>query len=264
MIWFDKHSVQELEKRCLNSGYSQDIVSSILSIAPTLRRNLSDNIDVESVDMENLLVVRLIVLAGTVYEEEFNRFANRLNIHLKSCGMKIVIVKSTFPSLSRMLFNNNDNSREYKRCNESKCILCKHELQSQLDHICSTTTGSVYLISQNLSCTDGGIYAVTGSCNSQYTGKSIDFSKRCTEHLSQKSTSVYQHKNQCHKCNVPKDFQVTLIESYHDRGKYSLSEREYLWNSRLKGTINIQKTLKAKWYLCLFPYNLFLLTLFAY
>ena len=124
--------------------------------------------------------------------------------------------------------------------------LCKHELQSQLDHICSTTTGSVYLISQNLSCTDGGIYAVTGSCNSQYTVKSIDFFKRCTEHLSQKSTSVYQHKNQCHKCNVPKDFQVTLIESYHDRGKYSLSEREYLWNSRLKGTINIQKTLKAK------------------
>ena len=28
-----------------------------------------------------------------------------------------------------------------------------------------------------------------------------------------------------------------------DRGKYSLSEREFLWTKRLKGTINVQKVI---------------------
>ena len=242
-----KQSVKNLEKRCLNSGYSSEMVKGVLSLAPSLCRSLIDNNTIDkSAEMDNLLCVRLIVLAGTVYEEEFTNFAKRLNVHLKPCGMKIVVVKSTSPSISRILFNNNDNSRESKLCIRNKCLLCKHELKSNLDHICSSTTGIKYPVSQGLSCTDGGIYAVTGTCNSQYTGKSIDFSKRCIEHFStQKSSSVYQHKTQCHKCYLTQDFQVTLIESYHDRGKYSLSEREYLWNSRIKGTINIQKTLKS-------------------
>ena len=33
------------------------------------------------------------------------------------------------------------------------------------------------------------------------------------------------------------------LENVWGRGKYTLSEREYLWNKRLKGNINIQKTI---------------------
>ena len=40
------------------------------------------------------------------------------------------------------------------------------------------------------------------------------------------------------------DIQVQFLENVWDRGKYSLSEREYLWNKRMKGSINVQKTLK--------------------
>ena len=44
-------------------------------------------------------------------------------------------------------------------------------------------------------------------------------------------------------CNDIKDFSVTYVENYLSRGKYSLSEREMLWNERIKGLINVQKTL---------------------
>jgi predicted GIY-YIG superfamily endonuclease len=193
-----------------------------------------------------MINVRLVVLAGTAYEKFFSDFATRMNTHLKSCGLKINIVKSTFPSLGRMLFNNNDNHRELKHCTRKTCLLCKHTLQSSLDHVKSTTTGFAYQVDPNLSCTDGGIYVVKGICGSQYTGQTVDFSKRFYGHFStQKTSSVFQHKNQCHQCYTLNDFEVTLVESYHDRGKFCLSEREYLWNTRMKGTINIQKTLKS-------------------
>ena len=51
--------------------------------------------------------------------------------------------------------------------------------------------------------------------------------------------------NQCQQCNVTRDFSITYVESYLSRGKYSLSEREMLWNERIKGRINVQKTLKS-------------------
>ena len=87
---------------------------------------------------------------------------------------------------------------------------------------------------------------VKGECNSQYTGKTVNFSQRFVEHFStSRQSTVYQHKKECHKCYITKDFEVTLVENCHNRGKFSLSEREYLWNARIKGTMNIQKTLKA-------------------
>ena len=241
------NSVKELEKRCLNSGYSRVMVQNILSLAPTLQRTLSVENKSRLDQSTNIFShVRLVILAGTVYGQEFSKFASRMNNFLQPCGLKIDIIKCTFPSLSRLLFNNNDNCNESRLCTNKKCQLCKHELQTSLDHVSSTTTGSIYPIDQNLSCTDGGIYVITGACKSQYTGKTVDFSKRFTEHFStSKQSSVYQHKNQCHKCYITKDFEVTLVEHYHNRGKFSLSEREFLWNSRIKGTINIQKTLTS-------------------
>ena len=241
-------SIMELEKRCLRSGYSRTMVQNILSTAPTLIRSLShanntnDNLSANEIILKN---IRLVILAGTTYEEDFSKFAKRMNTMLKPCSLKIQIVKSTFPSLGRLLFNNNDNSNEHLVCSSKKCQLCANALQTSLDHVTSTTTNFSYPVDQNLSCTDGGIYVVKGECNSQYTGKTVNFSKRFVEHFStSKQSAVYQHKKECHRCYITKDFKVTLVENCHNRGKFSLSEREYLWNTRIKGTINIQKTLK--------------------
>ena len=70
------------------------------------------------------------------------------------------------------------------------------------------------------------------------------FGTRIKEHLkSSKGSAIYFHMKDCYMCNDAKDFEVTFVENYQNRGKYSLSEREYLWNSRIKGTINLQKPL---------------------
>ena len=88
------------------------------------------------------------------------------------------------------------------------------------------------------------LYVVNGSCNEQYTGKTIHFGVRTNEHLlHDKSSAVHQHKQACDKCNQIGDFKVTLVENYLHRGKYTLSEREFLWNRRVKGFINLKKTL---------------------
>ena len=48
------------------------------------------------------------------------------------------------------------------------------------------------------------------------------------------------------KLSTVNDVKVQFLENVWDRGKYSLSEREFLWNKRLKGNINIQKTI-SRW-----------------
>ena len=58
-------------------------------------------------------------------------------------------------------------------------------------------------------------------------------------------TAVSAHRIKCVHCKDIKDFNSTLVEHYLSRGKYSLSERELVWNKRIKGSINIQKTLKS-------------------
>ena len=96
-------------------------------------------------------------------------------------------------------------------------------------------------------CNNGGIYVVTGKCNGQYTGKTTtSFYSRADEHFhKQKSSAIFQHKRDCTQCSNVTDYTINFIEDYMKRGKYTLSEREFLWNARIKGTINIQKTLMS-------------------
>ena len=55
-------------------------------------------------------ILRLLAVSGTTYENEFVQFAKRINPLVTHKGIKIEIVKSTSPSLARLLFNNNDSS----------------------------------------------------------------------------------------------------------------------------------------------------------
>ena len=190
--------------------------------------------------------VRLVVLAGNLYENEFVTFAKRMNsLFTISSGLHIDIVKSTSVSIGRLLFNNHEKLPSLP-CTDNKCPVCKYGMQEVSGRITSKATGGSYAVDNALRCTDGGIYVVTGSCDSQYTGKTVDFYQRFREHFcTSKSSTVYKHKQSCAKCYIPQDFSVTFVESLSNRGKYSLSEREHLWNFRIKGSMNVQKTLKA-------------------
>ena len=85
---------------------------------------------------------------------------------------------------------------------------------------------------------------VKSACNCQYSGKTIHFGNRGKEHFhTSKSTAVYAHKQICNSCKEAKDFTITYVENYLNKGKYSLSEREFFWNNRSKGVINTQKIL---------------------
>ena len=86
---------------------------------------------------------------------------------------------------------------------------------------------------------------MTCKCIDQYSGKTtIKNSGRFTQHWTT-NTTVNGHLITCKSKPTLGDVKIQFLENVWDRGKYSLSEREYLWNKRLKGTINIQKTIKA-------------------
>ena len=47
-----------------------------------------------------------------------------------------------------------------------------------------------------------------------------------------KTSAIYTHQRNCDKCVNGDDCSVVFVENYLDRGKYTLSEREYLKNKR--------------------------------
>ena len=245
-------AVNDLKQRCLNSGYPEKMISTVLRKRYCLDRILFSKLNPENNNGETdgsftEIKVRLVILSGTAYQNELIDFGKRINSVLSPlCLLRVEIVWSTSLPLSRLLFNYNDFDCVEKCCSDSKCMVCTKALRSELSFVSSTVTGHRYAIDSNLNCDNGGIYIVQGSCNAQYTGKTVKFGKRFSEHFSvSKTSAVYCHKQECHKCYVVSDFNVTFVENYQKKGKYTLSEREFLWNQRIKGTMNVQKTLKA-------------------
>ena len=164
-----------------------------------------------------------------------------MNLVLSSSKIRVSIVKTTGPSIARLLFRNNDS-----RMAEIDCIVCNNEARNKDGVVVSNTTGKSYKIPVNLTCRNGGIYIYEGGeCDDQYTGKTtVATGTRFLEHLRrQKTSSVYKHRISCRQCQGSTSLECSIVEDYRTRGKYTLSEREYLWNYRIKGVINSQKTL---------------------
>ena len=239
-----EEAVVNLEKRCKNYGYSSKLIDSILSQSNTVQRILC-KVDTQS-PTNTHESLRLITLSGTTYENEFVEFAKRINPLVAQKGIKIEIVKSTAPSLGRLLFNNNNSSYTMDhQCQNNNCSLCRSDIINKSGNVVSTVTDTEYMVDKNLTCANGGIYIITGQCQGQYSGKTIHYGKRGDEHFLRNSSTIYKHKQECNSCNDISDFSITFVENYLKRGKYSLSEREFLWNSRIKGVLNIQKTLQS-------------------
>ena len=154
-------------------------------------------------------------------------------------------VKTTGQSLCKLLFGNNGNKKESGMCdNRSICI---NNRRGDGKKIVSSTRKVSYKIDGNLSCTRSGIYCINCKCVVQYTGKTtVPYNKRFPEHFAaNKGSAVFQHTTECNKGKSMSEYTIQFLEDVWNRGKYSLSEREYLWNHRLKGSLNIQKTLKS-------------------
>ena len=166
-----------------------------------------------------------------------------MNQALQSEKIQFELVKTTAPSIGRVLFNNYDRSDEVQP--NCTCMVCANDIRGDKNTIVSSVTKNEYRIDSNTECYNSGIYGITCKCVGQYSGKTtVMFGKRYPEHWKSSGSSVHQHL-QHRKCtDNPNDVKMQFLENVWDRGKYSLSEREYLWNRRLKGVINIQKVLR--------------------
>ena len=103
-----KEAINGLKLRCFNSGYQRKMVNDILNSAGSLTRNF---LAVRSPQMNNELSVRLVTLAGSSYVNKFIQFACRMNRILSDSNISIKIVQCTSASISRLLFNNGNSSR---------------------------------------------------------------------------------------------------------------------------------------------------------
>jgi len=238
-----EEAVLGLRNRCLKSDYPEKMISDILNNAPNITRNIIVNTNRENI--ENIHIARLVILSGTSYEKEFSKFTFKMNT-LMAPQIKIELVKATAFPISRLLFHNSVNMGETVTCVSQSCFICSNVMKNSDSMVTSNITSNSYKTDKRLNCNDGGIYVITGGCGQQYTGKTTNtYSNRTNEHFCKsKTSSIFSHKQNCGKCVIAGDCSVTFVENYLNRGKYTLSEREYLWNCRIKGTLNIQKTLR--------------------
>ncbi len=235
-----KEAVELLKQRCTSSGYKHTDITDVFENYEHIPRSLEDRVKKDEEEMHKL---RLITLAGTQYGKEMQVFASRMNRVLFQAGIRVEIVKTTGQNLARSLFNNNNNVNNADKC--GRCIICRNGAWNTEGVVTSTVTGKSYKIPRNLNCAKGGIYVYKGPCDNQYSGKTtVEICDRTNQHIvTQKTSSVYKHRENCGQCRVTQGFSLSLVEECKQRGKFSLSEREYLWNYRIKGSINDQKTL---------------------
>ena len=237
------HAINSLRERCLKSGYDMDMVDEILNTSSSLSRTISkQRMNV----LETSEEIRWITLSNSNYDREISDFTKRMNDKLRPHNIRLVNVKMTGPSLSKLLFHNNERFPVNKTCGNN-CAICVDNRRGDEKKVTSTTRNVTYNIDGYISCTNSGIYAITCECVSQYTGKTtIKFNGRFPEHFAKnKGSSIFEHTQHCMKGRSVTGYTIQFLENVCNRGKYSLSEREYLWNHRLKGSINIQKTLKS-------------------
>ena len=235
-------SIKDLEIRCINSGYDKRIIDGILGQSGNLTRSLVKRD--RTVDDSHVRTIRWVILSGTYYEKATMNFTKNLNELLSNHDIKFEVVRSTGSNLGRLLYKNHEKYEE--NCREKNCNICTNGNRSSDFEVHSKITSSKYAIDKNINCSDSGIYRITCSCSSAYTGKTTtSFNQRFKVHFQlHRESSIKDHALKCEKGKDAKDYEIKFLESVKSRGKFTLSEREYLWNERLGGEMNIQKILK--------------------
>jgi hypothetical protein len=192
--------------------------------------------------------IRWVTMARSNMEEEIEKFAKSMNNVLRSENVGFELIKTTAPKLGNLLFNNSNQNNNLltKNCT-TRCKVCGTSGRGEKRKAESKANNASYGIDENAKCCNSGIYMITCKCKEQYVGKTtVTFTQRYKEHWNNsKNTTVNQHIKSCTENPTNADVKVQFLENVWNRGKYSLSEREYLWNRRMKASINIQKTLKT-------------------
>ena len=237
------HAIRDLKDRCLNSNYDKELVEGILAQATSLDRDLSPRNVVS--DDSNIHTIRWVTLSGSSYGKQICDFTRNINSLLSKHRIKIEVVNTTGSSLSQLLFNNREKYETSHICSTMNCSICSNNLRPDSNTVVSTS-GRKYHIDTKLNCHNCGIYRILCPCVAGYTGKTTGFfNKRFDEHfLVYKDSSVFDHTKVCQLGNRKDKYSVQFLENCLNRGKYTLSEREYLWNQRLGGELNAQKVLR--------------------
>ena len=218
------------------------MVDGVLVNAASLKREFNPRKKVD----ETMNKIRWVILAGSKFEKEQMDFVSNINRVLKEHYVAFEIIKTTGPTIGSQLFNNFDVSNVVEQGCDGKCFVCKNSARGDPKSVVSSVTKTRFVINPDITCQNSGIYAITCKCDDQYSGKTtVTNGGRYKEHWT-KDTSVHAHLNSCRSKPSLSDVKVQFIENVWNRGKYSLSEREFLWNKRLKGNINIQKTISNK------------------
>ena len=238
-----KTALNGLKLRCKNSGYDDTMVEEILKDAESLQRRIAQKKDIKD-EEDTQHSIRWITLAKSVMEQDIEDFTKKMNSALKQHDVCFELIKTTAPTMGKLLFNNNNTvTSQFTNTCRSTCHVCKNEARGDTKTAISKANKESYTIDQRTTCNNSGIYLITCKCQEQYVGKTtVTFGKRFKEHWS-KNTSVKEHLGSCDSQPTPEDVKIQFLENVWDRGKHSLSEREYLWNRRFKGDINVQKTL---------------------
>ena len=117
-------AVESLKLRCLNSGYDQTVVEDILKEAQNIPRSLQIK---EREENEEAHKIRWVTLAHSTVEEEMENFVKEMNASLKNQKVMFELIKTTAPTLGKILFNNNNSkSNETKECTTGSQI-CSNE-----------------------------------------------------------------------------------------------------------------------------------------
>ena len=125
-----------LKERCKASGYKDADIQEVFANFEDLSRELEDRV---REDDDNMYKVRLITLAGTPYAADIEAFAGRMNRVLVSSRIHVQIVKTTGPSLAKLLFRNNTNFGNEVNC--GNCIICRSGGMNDTGVVKRTVTG---------------------------------------------------------------------------------------------------------------------------
>jgi hypothetical protein len=188
-------AIRNLQERCIKSGYDQEIVDGILQEAVNIPRSLRKK--PKTIENESCKI-RWVTLAHSNAEEEIEEFVKSTNASLQSQNIGFELIKTTAPTLGKLLFNNNGSAMNSSSTCRPSCHICSHNARGSPKKVVSTRTKEKYDIDERTTCDDSGIYLITCDCKEQYVGKTtVTFKQRFKEH-GMKNTAVQRN----HQSNI--------------------------------------------------------------
>ena len=139
------------------------MVEEILKDATTITRTLIRKPTRR--DSPECYKIRWVTLAKSCSEQDIEHFVKKLNNALINKKVQFELIKTTAPTIGKLLFNNNNNNNNndnnataYSSTCRSTCHVCKHSARGELKKAESKSNKENYHIDQRTSYSDSGIY----------------------------------------------------------------------------------------------------------